>query len=280
MNQQRATETDQLAQLAEGMRRVANGHFDTTLEEQPDMPLEDVIHDFNQMTDSLLRVEALRESFVSDVAHEFKTPLAYIHGYAELLEDDDLSPERRRDYVGNIKRASQRLSSIINNLLEISTLGRPSSRLEARNYSLDEQLRHIMAVFMPQIERKSISYDIDLESVDIEANAVLLEEVWTNLLSNALKYTDSGGKLSLTLEKRGKQAIIQVVDTGCGMTKDQVDHAFDRFYKSSASHRDEGNGLGLAIVRTVVKKHNGTVNVKSELHRGTTVTVILPLKQP
>ena len=268
-----------LDQLAEGMRNVANGRFDTRLEEQPEEPYRNLFRDFNQMTESLLGVEALRESFVSNVAHEFKTPLSYIQGYATLLQDDSLPPGKRDTYITNISNATQRLSNIINDLLEISNLSRPSAQLETQPFSLDEQLRHITAHFIPQIERKSLSYDITLESVDIDANASLLEDVWTNLLSNALKYTDDGGSLLITLVQQDGQAIVKVADTGCGMSEDQVKHAFDRFYHGEEPSIQKGNGLGLAIVKSVVKKHNGTVSVESELDHGTTFTIILPLQQ-
>ena len=279
MSEKEPTTESTIAQLAQGMRRVANGQFDTQLKGRPDEPFGSIIRDFNQMTESLQDVEALRETFVSNVAHEFKTPLAYIQGYATLLQDDDLTPDKRSAYIANIINATRHLSEMIGNLLEISNLGRPTAHLETKMFSLDEQLRHAMAMFMPQIERKSMSYDIDLEPVDVDANEGLLADVWTNLLSNALKYTDDGGNVGVSLVKRSRQAIVKVSDTGCGMSDDQVKHAFDRFYQGEPSHASAGNGLGLAIVRMVVKKHGGTVSVESKPGRGTTFTVILPLKQ-
>ena len=268
-----------LEQLAEGMRRVANGQFDTKLPDCTGGPYRSIIRDFNRMTDSLIEVEALRESFVSDVAHEFKTPLAYIQGYATLLQDDDLSPEMRNRYTKNICNATQRLANMVGTFLDISNLSRPTARLETNVFSLDEQLRHVMALFMPQIERKNLSYEVDLEEVDIDANESLLENIWVNLLSNALKYTKDGGHVGVSLERRSRQAIVMVSDTGCGMTKNQIRHAFDRFYQGDQSHMSTGTGLGLAIVKAVAKKHGGTVSIESELYRGTTFTVILPLKQ-
>ena len=279
MSGESRTHDDAIEQLANGMKRVANGRFDTRLKEYPEEPFRSIFKDFNQMTESLLGVEALRESFVSNVAHEFKTPLAYIQGYATLLQDDDLSPEKLKDYVKGINDATRHLSYTIGNLLEISNLSRPSAGLETSVFSLDEQLRHAMAAFMPLIERKRLSYEIELETVEIDANESLLEDVWSNLLSNALKHTEAGDTVSISLEKRSKQAIVKVADTGCGMTESQVEHAFDRFYQGEVSRGNEGNGLGLAIVKAVVKKHGGTVNVVSKLHKGTTFTVIIPLKQ-
>jgi len=279
MNEETQANNNAIKQLADGMRRVANGRFDTRLEEYPEEPFRSIFKDFNQMAESLLSVEALRESFVSNVAHEFKTPLAYIQGYTTLLQDDNLSPEKLKDYVKGINDATRHLAYTIGNLLEISDLSRPSAKLETSIFSLDEQLRHSMAAFMPLIERKRLSYEIELETVDIDANEDLLEDVWTNLLSNALKHTDAGDTISLTLEKRSRQAIVRIADTGHGMTESQIEHAFDRFYQGEASHVGEGNGLGLAIVKAVVKKHGGTVNLESKLHKGTTFTVIIPLKQ-
>ncbi len=273
------TESEQLEKLAQGMRRVARGHFDTKLDNYPREPFHSIFRDFNHMTESLLGVEALRESFVSNVAHEFKTPLSYIQGYALLLQDNDLPRETRDEYVGYINSATRHLSNMIGNLLEISNLSRPNAQLEVERFSLDEQLRHIMAMVYPQITRKGLNYEIELEEVDVEGNESLLEDAWMNLITNAVKYTQPGGTVAVTLERRSHQAIVKVRDTGCGMSDDQVKHAFDRFYQGESSHVSEGSGLGLAIVKAVAKKHNGTVNVRSKLGIGTEFTVIIPLRQ-
>ena len=273
------TESEQLEKLAQGMRRVARGHFDTKLDNYPREPFHSIFRDFNHMTESLLGVEALRESFVSNVAHEFKTPLSYIQGYALLLQDNDLPRETRDEYVGYINSATRHLSNMIGNLLEISNLSRPNAQLEVERFSLDEQLRHIMAMVYPQITRKGLNYEIELEEVDVEGNESLLEDAWMNLITNAVKYTQPGGTVAVTLERRSHQAIVKVRDTGCGMSDDQVKHAFDRFYQGESSHVSEGSGLGLAIVKAVAKKHNGTVSVRSKLGKGTQFTVIIPLRQ-
>lgn len=267
-------------QLAAGMRRVAHGDFDTQLEVWPDEPFRDIFIDFNQMAESLLSVEALRESFVSNVAHEFKTPLSYIQGYATLLQDDDLPLDRRREYCEHLTAATRRLSIMIGNLLEISNLSRPNAKLVTERFSLDEQLRHVMAIFIPQIERKGIDYEVDFATIDLDGNESLLEDAWTNLITNAIKYTPTGGIVTVTLEQDGPEAVVGISDTGCGMTKDQVKHAFDRFYQSESSHVSEGSGLGLAIVKAVVKKHGGTIAIESEPSNGTTFVVRLPIDRP
>ena len=267
-----------LAQLAAGMHRVTTGNYDTQLEEWPDEPFRSIFEDFNSMTKSLLGNEALRESFVSNVAHEFKTPLSYVQGYAALLQDDDLTPEQRREYVGHVTKAARRLGDMIGNLLEISNLSRPNAQMETAPFSLDELLRHVMAVLLPQMIRKEIAYEVDLMSVDLDGNQSLLEDAWMNLISNAVKFTEPGGRISVTLVREGSHAVVAVADTGCGMTPEQLEHAFDRFYQGDETHAGEGNGLGLAIVRAVVKKHGGTVSVESEPGRGTTFSVRLPLE--
>lgn len=272
--------SEALAQLAMAMRLIAQGRFDTRLKAWPDEPFASIFEDFNHMAESLLGVEALRESFVSNVSHEFKTPLAYIQGYAAMLQDDELVPQLRNRYIGHITKATRKLSDMIGNLLEISNLSRPNARLEMEPFSLDEQLRHAMALFMPAIERKGLSYEVDLARVDVVGNEELLDGVWANLISNAIKYTQAGGTISASLYALDDKAIATISDTGCGMTPNQVRHAFDRFYQGETSHASEGTGLGLAIVNAVVKKHLGTVKVESDLGRGSSFTVELPLAQP
>ena len=265
--------------LAWGMHRVAHGYFDTKLDESETKLFEDAYADFNSMTDSLLNVEALRESFVSNVSHEFKTPLSYIQGYATLLQDSDLTIEERQEYITHICTATRRLSDMIGSLLEISNLSRPNSHIETAPFYLDEQIRHVIAIFIPQIVRKELSYDLMLTETLIDGNENLLEDAWTNLFSNAIKYTPTGGTISVTLERQEEHALVRVSDTGCGMSENQVAHAFDRFYQGDDSHKSEGNGLGLAIVRAVTKSHQGTLKIESTLGEGTTFTVKLPLKQ-
>ena len=268
---------ESLAQLAAGMHRVANGNFDTQLDECPLQPYRDIFADFNAMTASLLNVEALRESFVSNVAHEFKTPLSYIQGYATLLQDDDLTPKQRSEYVRHITKAARRLSDMIGNLLEISNLSRPNAQMEVDLFSLDEQLRHVLAVMLPAMMRKQLTYEVDLATLDLKGNESLLEDAWMNLVSNAVKYTASGGRVSVSLKREGAYAVVVVADTGCGMSCEQVEHAFDRFYQGDETHAGEGNGLGLAIVKAVVKKHDGSIAVESEPGHGTAFTVRLPM---
>ena len=268
-----------LERLATGMKRVTCGNFDTQLEEWPDEPFHSIFADFNSMTASLLGIEALRESFVSNVAHEFKTPLSYIQGYATLLQDDDLTPAQRREYVGHVTKAARRLSDMIGNLLEISNLSRPNAQMETAVFSLDEQLRHVVAVLVPQMIRKRISYRVDLKAVDVDGNESLLEDAWMNLISNAVKYTPPEGHVTVSLAREGGYARVAIADTGCGMTPAQVEHAFDRFYQGDETHAGEGNGLGLAIVRAVMKKHFGTVEIDSELGCGTTFTVRMPIER-
>lgn len=265
--------------LAAGMRRVGNGRFDTQLPACDEEPFRSIYHDFNQMSEKLLGVEALRESFVSNVAHEFKTPLTYIQGYATLLQDEELSAATRANYVDLINEATRHLANMIGNLLEISDISRPNAKLETQTFSLDEQLRHVMALFIPEIARRGLNYDVNFETVDIEGNESLLTDAWTNLISNALKYTSAGGMIAVALAKRGESAIVRVSDTGCGMTESQVEHAFDRFYQGERSPLTESSGLGLAIVHAVVKKHDGRVSIETAPDRGTTFVVELPLEQ-
>ena len=266
--------------LAYAMQRVSRSDFWHELDPREGKLLADVYRNYNDMIASLSETEAFKEEFVSNVAHEFKTPLMYIQGYATLLQDDDLTPEEYKEYASNIVLATRRLSSVVGNLLELASLRRPGERLQTERVELDEQLRHAVSIFMPQIEAKDIRYELDLHDIEIVGNESLLNDVWENLISNAVKFTSCGDAIAICARREGNDAVVTIADTGCGMDEKQARHVFDRFYQGDSTHGGEGTGLGLPIVDAVVKKHGGTVNVESELGSGTTFTVRLPIGGP
>ena len=266
--------------LAYAMQRVSRNDFWYELNPREGKLLGDVYRDYNDMIASLSETEAFKEEFVSNVAHEFKTPLMYIQGYATLLQDDNLTSEEYKEYASNIVLATRRLSNVVGNLLELASLRRPDECLQTERVELDEQLRHAVAIFMSQIEAKNIRYELDLHDIEIVGNESLLNDVWENLISNAVKYTACGDAITVCARREGNDAVVTIADTGCGMDEKQVRHVFDRFYQGDSTHGGEGTGLGLPIVDAVVKKHGGIVNVESELGSGTTFTVRLPIEGP
>lgn len=266
-------------ELIDGMRRVAGGDFDVRLSERARGPIGEANADFNAMVAALGQTEMLREDFVANVSHEFKSPLTSIQGYATLLQEPGLDDERRRRYTEAILDSSRRLSRMSGTILELARLENGGERLARGRFSLDEQLRHVAAEFVPVWGERGVAFDIDLPEgeVDVAGSEELLAEAWQNLLDNATKFTPDGGRVSVRLRAEGGRALVSVSDTGCGMGEQVLAHAFDKFYQGDKSHAREGNGLGLALVKEVVERHGGRVRAQSRPGAGSTFTAELPL---
>lgn len=262
--------------LSEGVSRVMNGDYEVKVDVPPIGPARKPLKEFNEMTNALAKAKREREELFSIVSHEFKTPLSVIQQYATSLQDDALPEKCREEYLSGIIAGTRKLSDMVGSMLEFVIANNPDNPLEKETYSLDEQLRQAVILFIPFMDQKGISYDADLDEVAISANKCLLDEVWANLISNAVKYTDSGS-INVSLRAEGSHAKVVIADTGIGMSEEELSRAFHRFYRSRATGQ-EGVGLGLAIAQAIVNRHGGDIRLDSSPDAGTTCTVILPLR--
>lgn len=235
-----------------------------------------VIDYFNRMTEELAGMETLRTDFVANVSHELKTPLAVIQNYGTMLQQPDLTEEKRIEYAKSITEASQRLANMISNILKLSKLENQSIYPSVQTYDIGNQLCECLLDFEELWEQKGIELDIQIEEhVRVSADPELLSLVWSNLFSNAFKFTDPGGKVSLSLKTKGDSILVKVADTGCGISEDVGKHIFEKFYQGDTSHATKGNGLGLALVKRVVDITGGDISVTSQVGKGSTFTVTL-----
>jgi len=233
-----------------------------------------IIQYFNQMAEELSGTETLRTDLIANVSHEIKTPLAVIQNYGTLLQSPNLPEERRLEYAKAITESSRRLGSLITNILKLNKLENQQIYPEQKVFNLGEQLCECLLNFESTWEQKEIEIDTDIEEeVFVESDTELLLLVWNNLFSNAMKFTDAGGRVSLKLKSDGKFAVVQVSDTGCGISPEVGRHIFEKFYQGDTSHSTQGNGLGLALVKRVVDITGGDIAVESELGKGSTFTV-------
>lgn len=251
--------------------RLAPLHgYDSTTE------LDILTENFNLMAEELSSVEMLRNDFVSNVSHELKTPLSIIQNNADLLQSSELGEQERRECAKTIANASRRLTGLITNILRLNKLENQQIFPELKDYSLDNQLAECIMNMDDALERKNIELEVDLEErVKVRQDEELLGIVWNNLLSNALKFTDPGGTISVSMKTDGNAAFVRIADTGCGMSPEVGKHIFEKFYQGDTSHATQGNGLGLALAKKVIDIAGGDITVESELGKGTVFTVKL-----
>lgn len=228
----------------------------------------------NQMAEELGSVETLRTDFIANVSHEMKTPLAVMSNYGTLLQSPDLSEEKRMEYAKGVTEASRRLSQMMTNILKLNRLENQQIFPEIKAFDLGEQLCECLLQFENTWEKKNIEIETHIaEDVKVEADGELLSLVWNNLLSNAFKFTGEGGSVSLSLTATEHHAIVEVRDTGCGMTAEVGAHIFEKFYQGDTSRCVQGNGLGLALVKRVIDIMHGEIGVESAVGVGTAFTV-------
>lgn len=279
--QMRKTYETPLIHMSEATKRVAQGDFSvyipTTHTADKYDYLDAMIIDMNKMIEELGSIETLKTDFVSNVSHEMKTPLSVIKNYAEMLQSETISDERRLEYAKSIDEASGKMSSLITNILKLNKLENQRIVPEIETYDVCRQLCECVIGFEELWEKKEIEMEVDMEEeAFVKADENLLELVWNNLLSNAVKFTEPGGTIGVKQTTENGFIRVSISDTGCGIAQDSVRHIFDKFYQGDTSHAAEGNGLGLALVYRVLKLLDGDIHVTSEPGKGTVFTVTLP----
>lgn len=233
-----------------------------------------IIIAINSMAQELSGIETLRTDFVSNVSHEMKTPLSVMQNYGTLLQGAELSQKKRIEYAKGVTDASRRMADMMTNILKLNRLENQQIFPKMEVFDLGEQLCECLLQYESVWEKANIEIETDIaEDVKVKADAELLSLVWNNLFSNAFKFTEAGGTVSVSLAATSHHAIVKVRDTGCGMTPEIGAHIFEKFYQGDTSHSTQGNGLGLALVKRVVDIMQGEINVESTVGKGTTFTV-------
>lgn len=266
--------------LKNAAKQVADGDFSVRIPPQRQDGRRDefevIYEDFNAMVAELASVELLKRDFVSNVSHELKSPLAVIQTYATTLQSEELTDRERQEYAGKIADASRRLSVLVSNILQMSRLENQKIVPKLRPFNLSEQICRCALGFEAVWTEKQINVEIDLDqNITLNSDEELLDIVWNNLIANALKFTEPGGRVQISAELSEAQIVIAVRDSGCGIAPEAVKRIFDKFYQEDTSHAMEGNGLGLALVKQIVVLLGGTITVDSTQGVGSLFTVRL-----
>lgn len=254
--------------------RIARGDFDVHIVSDGRGPYSEVVESVNKLARELGTLEQQRQDFVSNVSHEIQSPLTSIGGFAGLLRDPGLDEPTRQHYLDIISAECRRLSGLSDNLLRLSALD--DAVLNRGRVRLDEQLRDVILTLEPQWSEKELAVQLKADPVELDADADLLRQVWTNLVHNAVKFTPPGGRIRVNVRAEGSGAVVEVADTGVGIASTDLPHVFERFYRADKARGVGGNGLGLALAKRIVDLHAGRITVASTPGQGTTFTVHLP----
>lgn len=270
-----------IERLGEAAKKVAGGDFSVYLQPMhtPDHYgyIDYMFEDFNRMVKELGSIETLKSDFINNVSHEIKTPLSVIQNYATVLQSGTLTEEQSKQYAATISDACARLTTMVTNILKLSKLENQSILPEKKEYDLPGQLCDAVLAFETEWSRKDIDFSVDVEErLSIKQDRPMLDLVWRNLISNAIRYTPENGKIHLEETFDAKHVVVRIKDTGCGISPVALPHIFDKFYQEDKSGHGQGNGLGLAMVKKSLDIAGGTIAVESEKGRGSTFTVTLP----
>lgn len=267
-----------LDKISDAMQKVADGDYTVRLDAEKDQPFRELYRNFNTMAEELGGVEMLKNDFINGYAHELRTPITSINGFAEMLLNDDgtLSREEKRSYLEIIASESRRLADLAGNSLLMSRLDTQKIIPDKKPFSLDEQLRRCSILLSGQWTEKELDMTMDLDEAVYVGDYDLMQHLWINLLTNAVKYTPKGGSITVTLKNEEKFIAVSVADTGKGISPEDRERIFDKYYQTDKSHSKRGLGLGLAICKRIVQLCNGTLEVESEVGVGSTFTVRLP----
>lgn len=266
-----------ITELTEATKAVKNENYKYRLTISRNDEIGQLAENFNLMQQQLAHNDEARKAFISDVSHDFQSPLMNIQGYSELLQNEATLDEQHRQYAAIIQRESMRLSSLTKQLLLLTSLDQASYTLKRNEVQLDAQLKEVIRIQQWRVTEGDLALSYKLDPIQINGDAELLYNCWENLIGNAIKYSPPGGIISVSSTIVDNFVEITISDTGIGIDYEHLEKIFDRFYRVDAARKKDGTGLGLSIVKKVVQLHNGTIKVDSEIEKGSSFTIRLPL---
>ena len=276
-----------IARLRRVSARVAQGQLDERAAPSGVFEIDELGQQFNVMADRLsgtLRMleadrDRLRE-FVADVSHELRTPISALRMYTELQRDGEVDEATRQEFLERSLDQIQRLDWLSTNLLDLSRIDAGIYPLDMRTGDLRDPVQAVVQALSEAAVERGVALEsaVPAEPVELRFDRERIVQLMTNLIGNAIKFTPRGGAVSVRLEERPADVLIEVTDTGAGIPADELPHIFERFYRgtNTGEARASGSGLGLAIVRSIVEMHDGQIELASDVGKGTQVRIILP----
>lgn len=267
-----------ITELTTAIQAVSQENFNNELKIERQDEIGQLAESFLIMQQQLKHNDEARKTFISNVSHDFQSPLMNIQGYTELLMTNPLAEGDRLQYAEIVMDESKRLSNLTKQLLLISSLDQVSYPLQLTKVRVDLQIKEIIRKYQWRLNDKNIHISYKLEPIEMLVDEELLLNVWDNLLTNAIKYNRDQGEIMITCYKQHDEMLVAFADTGIGLSQESIERIFERFYRVDEARKNDGTGLGLAIVQQIVTLLAGEIIVESEINQGSCFTVKLPLR--
>lgn len=266
-----------IKEIKNSLSKMASGDFTSPIKvKAKNSEYQEIIDALNTVMSELQSITLLKGDFVKNFSHEFKTPIASIKGFSELLcQNHNLSDEEKNKYYSIIRDESTRLSNLANMTLLLSKLDAQTIVLNKEEFYIDEQITECAMQLCNDVESKDLDVQIELDHFSVFASKELLKELWLNLFSNAIKYTNNGGKIKIFSYEIYNGNAICFQDNGIGISEESLKHIFDEYYQEDNTRFYKGIGLGLAICKRICDLHNYQINVVSTKGKGSVFTVLI-----
>lgn len=266
-----------IKEMSKASKQIAIGNYSYIIDNNRKDEIGELITTFNNMSKELSKIDKMRDEFVSNISHELKTPVTAINGFATILEYNELEESERLMYLQIIQDESLRLSKLSDNLMKLAKLDTDQEIVNKNIYRLDKQIRRIIMTLEYKWTEKNIEFDMDLDKIYINADENLLDQVFINIIDNAIKFSYEDSIICVNIQNYNSYINIEILDNGIGISKENIKRVFDRFYQGDESRSKQGSGLGLSIVKKIVDIQGGNISIDSELGKGTKFIVRIPI---
>ncbi len=255
---------------------IAGGKYKVKITPKGIRTIRTVSERINNMANELDSIEIMRNDFISNFSHEFKTPIVSIEGFAKMLRDKNLSDAEREEYLDIIISESHRLAELSSNILFLNRLENQKIASGKTEFNVSEQIRLAVATLYGKCTEKNLTVELNGDDYNVYANENLLQQLWINLIDNAVKYSKNGGSVEISVSRKEDELVFLFVDHGNGMTEDDMQRAFEKFYQGDMNHKSAGNGIGLPVAKKICELHGGEIRILHTEGGGVTAEVILP----
>lgn len=261
--------------LVEGIDSLARGEYKTQIDLGNNKMIKSVADSFNSLANELDSTELMRSDFTSTISHELKTPIVSIYGFAKVLNSGTVPPEKQKEYLEIIEQEAKRLSDMAMSILNLTKIEKQEILTEKTTFNLSEQIRTVILLSEKLWTEKDLSFNLDFDEINVSANESLLQQVWINLIDNAIKFCDKSSTIDISVTQTELNTTVAISDYGIEISKDDLTKIFNKFYQADSSRSTQGNGIGLSLVKKIVTLHNGNITATSENGK-TTFTVTIP----